>query len=84
VPSCLTYDCLLDARFLSFTLRQAGLTASDIDVFEINEAFASQALYCVRELGLDSTKVRVATQHVDTMPLRAKHAQAHSSSPLQR
>jgi acetyl-CoA acyltransferase len=33
-------------------LRLAGLTASDIDVAEINEAFASQALACVRELGI--------------------------------
>jgi len=35
----------------------AGLTLDDIDVFEINEAFASQALYCVRELGIDADKV---------------------------
>lgn len=32
-------------------------SAADVDVFEINEAFASQALYVTRELGLDSTKV---------------------------
>ncbi len=35
----------------------AGLTLDDIDVFEINEAFASQALYCIRELGIDMDKV---------------------------
>lgn len=35
----------------------AGLTLADIGVFEINEAFASQALYCVRELGIDAEKV---------------------------
>ncbi|KAJ5084690.1 Thiolase N-terminal domain-containing protein [Penicillium alfredii] len=29
----------------------------DVDLFEMNEAFASQSLYCVRELGLDMTKV---------------------------
>ena len=34
----------------------AGLTLDDIDVYEINEAFASQALYCVRELGIDQDK----------------------------
>ncbi len=34
-----------------------GLKTSDIDVFELNEAFASQALYCIRELGLDVAKV---------------------------
>lgn len=38
-------------------LEAAGLTSDDIDVYEINEAFASQALYCVRELGLDADKV---------------------------
>jgi len=38
-------------------VKKAGLTLSDIDVYEINEAFASQALYCVRHLGLDAEKV---------------------------
>jgi len=38
-------------------LAQTGLTAADIDVFEINEAFAAQSVYCVRELGLDPAKV---------------------------
>ena len=35
----------------------AGLTVDDIDVFELNEAFASQATYCAQKLGLDDTKV---------------------------
>jgi len=34
-------------------LKQAGMTIDDIDIYEINEAFASQALYCIRELGLE-------------------------------
>ena len=38
---------------------KAGLTLDDIDLFEINEAFASQAVYCVRKLGIDSSKVNV-------------------------
>jgi len=38
-------------------LRQAGLTVGDIDIYEINEAFASQCLYCVRELGIPLEKV---------------------------
>ncbi|XP_041717359.1 3-ketoacyl-CoA thiolase, peroxisomal [Coregonus clupeaformis] len=38
-------------------LRQAGLTLADIDVFEINEAFASQAVYCVEKLGIPLEKV---------------------------
>ncbi|MEA1922211.1 MAG: thiolase family protein [Pseudomonadota bacterium] len=34
-------------------LQQAGLKASDIDVFEINEAFASQAIYSTRVVGIE-------------------------------
>ncbi|KAJ4232384.1 hypothetical protein NW757_013814 [Fusarium falciforme] len=34
-------------------LQRFGLTAADVDAWEINEAFASQFLYCVRELGLE-------------------------------
>jgi acetyl-CoA acyltransferase len=40
-------------------LARAGLRIEDIDVVEINEAFASQALACVRELGLDLAKVNL-------------------------
>ncbi|XP_069331642.1 3-ketoacyl-CoA thiolase, peroxisomal isoform X2 [Eulemur rufifrons] len=35
----------------------AGLTMNDVDIFEINEAFASQAVYCVEKLGLPREKV---------------------------
>jgi len=35
-------------------LKMAGLKASDIDVFEINEAFASQALYSIRKVGIEN------------------------------
>ncbi|WP_062204482.1 thiolase family protein [Demequina salsinemoris] len=38
-------------------LAQVGLTASDLDVVELNEAFASQALAVVQELGLDWARV---------------------------
>jgi acetyl-CoA acyltransferase len=34
-------------------LKMAGLTTKDIDVFEINEAFASQALYSIRKIGIE-------------------------------
>ncbi|MCW3016973.1 MAG: beta-ketoadipyl CoA thiolase [Solirubrobacterales bacterium] len=34
-------------------LRRAGLTLDDIGVVELNEAFASQSLACIRELGID-------------------------------
>jgi acetyl-CoA acyltransferase len=38
-------------------LEAAGLSIGDIDVFELNEAFASQALYCQRELGIPDDKL---------------------------
>jgi acetyl-CoA acyltransferase len=38
-------------------LEKNNLTVEDISVFEINEAFAAQAAYCSRELGLDPAKV---------------------------
>jgi acetyl-CoA acetyltransferase family protein len=40
-------------------LEQAGLQPSDMGVVELNEAFASQSLACVRMLGLDEDKVNV-------------------------
>jgi acetyl-CoA acyltransferase len=40
-------------------LKAAGLEASDIDFWEINEAFAVVALYAIKELGIDPEKVNV-------------------------
>jgi acetyl-CoA C-acetyltransferase len=40
-------------------LEKAGLRLSDIDLFELNEAFAAQMLACGKELGLDEAKVNV-------------------------
>jgi acetyl-CoA acyltransferase len=40
-------------------LEKAGLKPSDMDVVELNEAFASQSLACVRLLGLDEDRVNV-------------------------
>ena len=40
-------------------LEKAGLTIDDIGVWEINEAFASQALYSIRELGLEKYMDRI-------------------------
>jgi acetyl-CoA acyltransferase len=40
-------------------LRQCGLKLGDIDLFELNEAFASQSLAVVRKLGIDPDKVNV-------------------------
>src|SRR3989339_800803 len=40
-------------------LEKAGLTMADIDLIELNEAFASQAIACMRELDMDIDKVNV-------------------------
>lgn len=40
-------------------LARAGLTVADLDVVEINEAFSSQALACIQDLGLDMATVNI-------------------------
>jgi acetyl-CoA C-acetyltransferase len=40
-------------------LRRHGLTVDDIDLWELNEAFASQAVYCRDRLGIDPDKVNI-------------------------
>lgn len=40
-------------------LKKAGLSIGDMDLFEINEAFAAQAIACARELGIDEEKLNV-------------------------
>ncbi|CAN6245610.1 unnamed protein product [Urochloa humidicola] len=40
-------------------VKSAGLEIQDIDLFELNEAFASQFVYCCNKLGLDRSKVNV-------------------------
>ncbi|MCI0432595.1 MAG: acetyl-CoA C-acyltransferase [Gemmatimonadetes bacterium] len=40
-------------------LRRAGITAHDVDLVELNEAFAAQAVPCIRELDLDPARVNV-------------------------
>ncbi|OAN44855.1 acetyl-CoA acetyltransferase [Chloroflexus islandicus] len=40
-------------------LKQAGLTLADIDLIELNEAFAAQAIAVIRQLGLDEERVNV-------------------------
>lgn len=40
-------------------LQLAGMDLADIGLFEINEAFASQAVYCINELGIDMEKVNI-------------------------
>jgi 3-oxoadipyl-CoA thiolase len=40
-------------------LERAGISAADLDLIELNEAFASQSLACIDELGLDPQRVNV-------------------------
>jgi len=40
-------------------LDRLGLSVSDIDLWELNEAYASQALYCIDRLGIDPARVNV-------------------------
>ncbi|RVU07706.1 thiolase family protein [Novosphingobium umbonatum] len=40
-------------------MQRAGITVDDLDVVELNEAFAAQALACMGELGLDPAKVNI-------------------------
>ncbi len=40
-------------------LKIANMKVDDIDIFELNEAFASQALHCIKELGLDLAKINL-------------------------
>ena len=43
----------------SKALQRAGLSVGELDLIELNEAFASQSLACIKELNLDAAKVNV-------------------------
>ncbi|KAF2728047.1 thiolase [Polyplosphaeria fusca] len=45
------------AAAIPVVLDKTGLSKDDVDIFEINEAFASQCLFCIKELGLDEKKI---------------------------
>jgi acetyl-CoA C-acetyltransferase len=47
------------ASAVRMVLAKAGLTLADMDLFEMNEAFAAQMLACSKDLGLDEAKVNV-------------------------
>jgi 3-oxoadipyl-CoA thiolase len=55
-PSCMGIGPIPATRKV---LERTGLSIDDIDLIELNEAFAAQALACVRELGLDWKKTNV-------------------------
>ncbi len=60
-------DAGVDPRYMGIgpvpasrkALKMAGWTASQLDLIELNEAFASQTLACIRDLDLDPSKVNV-------------------------
>ncbi|KAF2812305.1 thiolase [Mytilinidion resinicola] len=45
------------AAAIPVVLAKTGLDKGEVDIYEINEAFASQCLYCINELGLDQKKI---------------------------
>ncbi len=55
-PAIMAYGPVPSSRM---ALEKAGLTVQDIDRWEINEAFAGQAVACIEELGLDIASVNV-------------------------
>ena len=55
-PAIMAYGPVPSSRK---ALQKAGLSIEDIDRWEINEAFAGQAVACVKDLGLDMAKVNV-------------------------
>lgn len=42
-----------------FQLKKANWTKEEVDIYELNEAFAAQAIVCIEELGLDPDKVNI-------------------------
>ena len=55
-PAIMAYGPVPSSRL---ALEKAGLKIEDIDRWEINEAFAGQAVACIKDLGLDINKVNV-------------------------
>ncbi|MEJ6653407.1 MAG: acetyl-CoA C-acyltransferase, partial [Euryarchaeota archaeon] len=55
-PAIMAYGPVPSSRK---ALKKAGLSVDDIDRWEINEAFAGQAVACIKDLGIDVSKVNV-------------------------
>jgi acetyl-CoA acetyltransferase family protein len=55
-PSCMGIGPIESTKK---ALQRAKLTANDLDLVELNEAFASQSLACIQEIGLDPSRVNV-------------------------
>ena len=67
-------------RATGAALERAGLSLSDLDLIELNEAFAAQVLACTRELGLTATdheeRINVRLRHLPRPP-RGRDRRAH-------
>jgi len=55
-PSIMSYGPVPSSRL---AIEKAGLAVSDIDLWEINEAFAGQVVACIKDLGIDYERVNV-------------------------
>jgi 3-oxoadipyl-CoA thiolase len=55
-PSCMGLGPIPATRK---ALERAGITADQLDLIELNEAFAAQSIACIRELGLDPARVNI-------------------------
>jgi acetyl-CoA acyltransferase len=62
-------------------LARAGISVSDLDVIELNEAFASQALACIADLGLDTAKINSMAARLPLATRWAPPARASSARP---
>jgi acetyl-CoA acyltransferase len=58
-PAAMGTGPILATRRLLSRPAAAGISLADIDLIELNEAFAAQAIHCIRELELDPEKVNV-------------------------
>ena len=58
-PAAMGTGPIVATRRLLSRPAAAGITLADIDLIELNEAFAAQAIHCIRELQLDPAKVNV-------------------------
>ena len=65
-------------------LAKAGLTLDDLDLFEINEAFAGQILAVVRELELDEDEAQRQRRRHRARPSARRHRRAHHARPCSR
>lgn len=63
-------------------LKKAGLTLDDLDLIELNEAFAAQSLGCLKELGLDMGSEGYAKVNVNGGAIAHGHALANSGTRI--